>query len=75
MLGIAVLRAHAGILHEHKIDGVVLKAMRREHWLTLIGLALIVIGYICEITFYGYTPLLTCAFEECAAAVGNIPTQ
>ncbi len=75
LLGAAVLRAHAGILHEHKIDGVVLKAMRKERWITIVGLLLIVFGYLCEIIFYGYTPLLTCEFGDCAATVGNILTQ
>ena len=71
-LGIAVLRVHMGILHEHKIDNVVLKSLKRERYVTSLGILLIIIGYVLEITFYGYTPLLTCGFEECGAAVGTL---
>ncbi|MCD5381794.1 MAG: hypothetical protein LR017_00580 [Candidatus Pacebacteria bacterium] len=71
MLAVAVLRAHIAILHEHKIDGVVLDAIKRERWITIIGLMLIVTGYLLEIIFYGYTPMLTCAFGECAAAINE----
>ena len=62
ILGIAVLRVHSGIVHEHKIDGVVLRAMKREKWVTIIGLSLIVIGYIMEILFYGFTPFMDFGF-------------
>ena len=68
VLGVAVLRVHNGILHEHKIDNVVLQSIRNEKWVTIAGLSLIVIGYILEVVFYGYTPLLTCDLSECGAA-------
>lgn len=68
VLGIAVLRVHSGIMHEHKIDGVVIQAIKKEKWLTIMGLTLIVLGYLMEIAFYGFaTPLLTCEAGECAA--------
>lgn len=68
VLGIAVLRVHSGIMHEHKIDGVVIKAIKKEKWVTILGLALIVFGYGMELIFYGFTtPLLTCDGAECAA--------
>ncbi len=70
VLGIAVLRVHVYILREHKIDNVVLRALKREQIVTLIGLALIVIGYALEIAFYyGSTGLLSCSGEECASLV------
>ncbi len=71
ILGFAVLRVHVHILKEHKIDNIVLKSMRKEQVVTIIGLVLIVIGYAFEIYFYsGSTNLLSCVGEACAAAVG-----
>ncbi len=70
VLGLAVLRAHMHIVHEHKIDGVVLKAMSRERYVTLFGLLLILIGYILEVMFYSSaTDFLSCLGPECIAAV------
>lgn len=53
ILGFAVLRVHSYILKEHKIDGVVLRAMKRERVITLFGIFLILIGYVLEMYFYG----------------------
>ena len=69
ILGIAVLRVHAGIIHEHKIDGVVIKQMKRERWVTVLGLTLIVAGYFMEMTFYGDISFFDCTGEECAALI------
>jgi hypothetical protein len=72
ILGIAVLRVHAGILHQHKIDGKVLNAIKGERYVTILGIVLILFGYILEMVFYGYTPLLTCSLSECGAAAGAL---
>jgi hypothetical protein len=70
VLGIAVLRVHVYIIREHKIDNVVIRALKREQIVTLVGLAFIVIGYVLEILFYsGSTDLLNCIGGECAGAV------
>lgn len=72
ILGIAVLRVHIHILHEHKIDNVVLKSLKREQIVTIVGLLLIVFGYLLEIFFYyGSTEFLSCVGEECASLVGS----
>ncbi len=72
VLGVAVLRVHVHILKEHKIDGIVLQSMKREQFVTIIGLLLIVLGYALEVFFYtGSTNLLTCTGEECVAAVSS----
>ncbi len=52
VLGIAVLRVHAYILREHKIDQVVLRAIKRERYVTALGILLIVLGYAFEMYFY-----------------------
>jgi hypothetical protein len=70
IVGIAVLRVHIRMFEEHSIDGVVLKAIKREHYLTILGLTFIVIGYIFEILFYqGSTQFFSCVGAECATAV------
>lgn len=70
VLGIAVLRVHIRILEEHRIDGVVLSVIKREHWITLLALLLILIGYLMEISFYrGSTNLLSCVGASCASAI------
>lgn len=48
VLGLAVLRVHVYILREHTIDGVVLRALKREQYVTVFGLMLIVLGYVLE---------------------------
>jgi hypothetical protein len=73
ILGVAVLLVHIRILEERKIDPVVLKSMRKEQIVTIVGLGLIIIGYFLEVYFYaGSTNLLSCSGEECAAAVGAV---
>jgi hypothetical protein len=73
VLGIALLRVHAYILKEHKIDNVVLAALRRERYFTALGLILIVLGYVLEVFFYnGSTNLLDCVGGACAGALSAI---
>lgn len=58
ILGIAVWRIHAHIIREHKIDGVVLQAMRRERYITLFGIFLLILGYVLEILFYSTATII-----------------
>ena len=74
-LVVGVLKAHSEIAHEHGIDAKVLRTFKTERWITIIGLGLIVIGYVMEIYFYGFTALLTCSGDECAAALGTLISQ
>ena len=70
VLGVAVLRVHVRIFEEHSIDGVVLNAIRREQFVTMIGLFFIVLGYVLEIMFYnGSTSFFDCVGSQCAAAI------
>ena len=70
VLGIAVLRVHVYIIREHKIDNVVLSALRREQYVTIFGLALIIVGYVFELLFYqGSTSFLSCGGSECASLI------
>ncbi len=74
MLAVGVLLAHSEILNEKMIDNKVLMRFRTERVLALIGIVLILIGYIMEVYFYGFTPFLTCFGSECTAAVQSALT-
>ncbi len=69
-LGLAVLRVHIRIFQEHKIDGIVLTAIKREHLITIFALLLIFIGYVCEVLFYSAsTELFECVGAACTGAI------
>ncbi len=70
MLGVAVLRVHLRIFEARDIDRVVLTAIKREHWVTIIALMLVVLGYVFEVLFYnGSTNFFECVGAACDAAV------
>lgn len=54
ILGFTVIKVHWKIVKEHKVDGAVLREMRREKNLAIIGIISMVVGYILEAMFYGY---------------------
>ena len=54
IIGITVIRIHSKIVKEHKIDVVVLKEMRKEKSLAILGIIFMMVGYILESIFYGY---------------------
>jgi hypothetical protein len=68
VLGIAVILVHGRIVHEHRIDTVVLKTMKRERNLALLGIFLMIVGYVMEIAFYGFTPIF---FEGTVESLTN----
>ncbi len=75
MLAVGVLLAHSAIAHEHRIDDKVLSSFRKEHTITIVGICLIIVGYVLEIYFYGFTPLLTCELETCGALLNAAVPQ
>lgn len=69
LLGVTVIMVHWKIIQEHKIDGQVLKEMRRERNVAILGIILIALGYLFEITFFEFLPFSECGFvtpTECA---------
>jgi len=52
-LAYAVLSAHSTIEREHSIDKAVLVSLRREKFLALFAVTLIVLGYLFEVHFFG----------------------
>ncbi len=49
LIGIAVLFVHGRILKKHRISNGVLKRMRKEQILGLLGIVFILIGYFIHI--------------------------
>lgn len=49
LLGVTVLLAHRRIVQEHRIDKEVLTEMRREQFLGLLGIVLIIIGFLLQL--------------------------
>lgn len=73
LLAVGVIMAHNQIAHEHRIDEKVIKSFKKEQTLTAIGVLLIVIGYILEISFFGgFLNFITCEGAECSAQIGAI---
>lgn len=46
---LAVLHMHHTMIKEHSIDTRVVLTYKQERWLTLLGLVLIVVGYLIKI--------------------------
>ncbi len=50
LLGIMVLRVHWRVIQEHNIDKRVIKSMKREMVLGILGIVFMIAGYIIEIS-------------------------
>lgn len=46
LIGWAALRVHYRVLHEHKIDREVFRVMKFEQGLGVLGICLIIVGYL-----------------------------
>ena len=76
LLAFGVIMVHMRMAKEHQIDQAVISSFRLEFLITILGLLLIVLGYVMEITFFGGFPhLLTCAGPDCTAALGAVFTN
>lgn len=49
LLGVTVLLAHRRIVKEHRIDQEVLTEMKREQLLGLLGIVLIIVGFLLQL--------------------------
>lgn len=73
MLAVGVIVAHSKIAHERRIDQAVIRSFRTEMILTVTGLILIIVGYLMELYFYGFTTdLLTCFGDQCVMEAAAI---
>ena len=69
LLGFAVLRVHTRIREERKIDAAVIRSIKREEVLTLVGVLLIIVGYVLEVAFYNGLNFFSCFGPACSAAL------
>lgn len=75
LLAVGVLLAHHKIAHEHRIDRAVLRTFRTEFVITLVGILLIVGGYLLEIYFYHAADLLQCEGTACLRSLEALLEQ
>ncbi|MCR4306611.1 MAG: hypothetical protein NUV42_01450 [Candidatus Yonathbacteria bacterium] len=52
MLGVAVIRVHMHLAEERKIDGDVIRAIRREKYVTATAIFLMIAGYLLETAYF-----------------------
>ncbi len=72
LLALGVVWVHVVMANERRFDALVLRSFRTELFVTVFGFALIVAGYICEVTALGgFTSLSTCVGPECTASIIN----
>jgi len=72
MLGLAIIWVHVTMATERSIDEQVIKAFRRETYLTVAALMLIAVGYVLEVSAMGgFSTLITCSGVECSAALSG----
>lgn len=69
LLALGVLIVHAKLVKEHRIDRQVIRSFRMEFMITMLGILLIIAGYLLEIYFYHAADLLSCTGTVCAGAL------
>jgi len=72
MLGLAIIWVHVTMATERSIDEQVVRAFRRETYITIAALILIAAGYLLEVYgLGGFDALMFCEGVECAAMLGE----
>jgi len=70
LLALGVVWVHVTMANERRIDDLVVRSFRTELFITLLGFALIVAGYILEVSALGgFNTMITCDGDECAATI------
>jgi len=54
LLGLTVMMVHHRVVLEHRIDKAVIREMKRERWLALFAMILMLIGFLFELKALGY---------------------
>lgn len=76
MIALGVVWVHVAMANERRIDDLVVRSFRTELFITLFGFALILIGYMLEVTALGgFQNMTSCVGPECTAAVIQSLTQ
>ncbi|MAZ29974.1 hypothetical protein CL655_01690 [bacterium] len=72
LLALGVVWVHVAMANERRIDDLVVRSFRTELFITLLGFALILAGYIIEVSALGgFHTMATCVGDDCAAAIIN----
>jgi hypothetical protein len=58
IIGISIIRVHYRIMQEHKLDRKVYRSIRNEKFWGLIGIILIITGYLFEVAHHTGAGLL-----------------
>lgn len=70
MLALGVVWVHITMANERRIDDLVVRSFRTELIITIAGFALIVAGYIIEVSaFGGFSEFSQCVGAECTATL------
>ena len=74
LLALGVVWVHVVMANERRFDDLVIRSFRTELVVTVVGFALIVAGYIIEVSALGlFAEAVECVGDNCAAAI--IQTQ
>ena len=49
LVAYTAIAVHTRFWREHKVDEAVFKAMKNERWLAVIGIVLMIIGYVLQV--------------------------
>ena len=69
LLAIGVFKFHSALTKGQEADRKISGVFKIEKLTTLIGLVLIIVGYVLEIYFYNISHLLTCDGADCASMI------
>ncbi len=67
LLAAGILRVHFVMAQERRIGEKVIHSFHYEKVVTIIGIGLIIIGYLLELYFYNGAHLITCSGQDCMA--------
>ena len=71
LLALGIIWVHITMATERSIDDLVVRSFKTEMYITILGFALIVLGYVLEVhALGGFSDLIFCESAECAAAIG-----
>lgn len=68
LLALGVVWVHVVMANERRFDDLVIRSFRTELIITIAGFALIVAGYVIEVSALGlFTEVVECVGSDCAA--------
>lgn len=72
LLALGIIWVHVTMANERRIDDLVIRSFRTELIVTITGFALILVGYMIEVSaFGGFQNFASCVGPECTGAALN----